>query len=216
MNLSPFRFAMVSIALAVNGFAQDFFQFDQQSDTSTLNNLALGALIQANVPIGQSFTPSLPAVSFIMLKLNDGAPGGTGGATLWLNLRTESIGGPVIGTTEPLTLADGYSGVATFRFNTAVSLTPESTYFFDVQVSPSSDPWKVVGGPYNYPGGTEIFGGTTLRGGDLWFREGLAVPEPSTALLFVVGAVWIAVGGCRLVSSQSERRVTNIGGSPTY
>jgi len=41
---------------------------------------------------------------------------------------------------------------------------------------------------YNYPGGTVFANGLPVGGmSDVWFREGIVVPEPGTWVLLVVG-----------------------------
>ena len=45
----------------------------------------------------------------------------------------------------------------------------------------------------SYPDGIFYGGSQPFTGNDLWFREGIIVPEPSSELLFVMGcgaAVW--------------------------
>ena len=49
---------------------------------------------------------------------------------------------------------------------------------------------NLANGSYNYPGGYAYENGVPF-GGDFWFREGLAVPEPSSAALLLLAAAAI-------------------------
>ena len=64
-------------------------------------------------------------------------------------------------------------------------MTSGTTVFFDVVVD-SGDPWGIVAYPYNYPGGTGYANGVADPN-DLWFREGIVVPEPGTCLMLFAG-----------------------------
>src|SRR5882672_1048303 len=70
-------------------YGQDTFTYDQQSSNETTNGGKTMA-IQANEPIGQSFTAALSSVGFIRLFLSDNAFDSVG-ATVYVNLRTNSI-----------------------------------------------------------------------------------------------------------------------------
>jgi hypothetical protein len=76
--------------------------------------------------------------------------------------------------------------VTNFLFPTAISITPNATYFFEPVVQ-SGDLWNLDAEKYNYAGGTAFYAGAPLPGSDYWFREGVIVPEPSSSLLLVTG-----------------------------
>ena len=168
---------------------QGTFLYDQQSsDESRYGEAAAG--IQVNQLIGQSFTPSLTAVGFIRLQLLDPNPGNGLGATLYINLRTTSISGPILDSSALVLLPDGAPGAPSFFdffFTTPVSVTPNTTYYFQPVVQ-SGD--VILIGRFiqgsDYAGGTEYLKG--LPGtDDLWFREGIIVPEPSSLALLLLG-----------------------------
>jgi MYXO-CTERM domain-containing protein len=170
--------------------------YDQQSSTNEAQGAAGGGNgIQGNAPFGQSFTPSLSAVGFIRLNLQDYAYGNGLGATLYVNLRTDSITGTVLSASAPVFMPDGYVGFTNFIFSNPVSVTPGTTYFFEPIVQ-SGDFWNAGVSEYNYPGGTSYAHGIGLGGGDFWFREGIIVPapEPGTLGLGLLGAglLWAA------------------------
>jgi hypothetical protein len=161
--------------------------YDQQSvfDEATLGETA--SAIMAIQPMGQSFTPSLSSVGFIRLQLYGGNSGGGPGTTLYLNLRSSSITGPILGSTEGVFMPNGYfGGYVTFLFANPVPVSPGVMYFFQPMVQ--SGDWTVgtYNPYYNYPGGTVIARGMPNQASDLLFREGIIVPEPSSAALLLL------------------------------
>src|SRR5208283_4705699 len=107
-----FHCLQIAVLLGASlAWSQGTFVYDQQSsnDEST-PNYGQGVTLQYfTLPYGQSFTPSLDAVGFIQLKLDDPAAGSTfNGATVWVNLISGSIAGPVIGTTDQVSLSPGF------------------------------------------------------------------------------------------------------------
>ena len=178
------------IILFVNstGLSQGTLVFDQESSNDE-NYLGGAAPVQFYGTIGQSFTPSLSTVGFFRVKLYDIAPNNTIGATLVINLRSNAINGPVMGTTFPVVLADGFRNSANFFLPTAVSVVPGTKYFFQLVVQ-SGDNWGAYLrsdslGDVNYAGGSFYGGLCEFPANDMWFREG--VPEPTTASLVLIG-----------------------------
>src|SRR5262249_5213375 len=101
---------------------------DQQS--SDESNLGGGlADIQSNQPMGQSFTPSLNAVGFIRLYLSDNDFNGIG-TTVFLNLRTNSITGAILGSTTPISVPDHFRGTVDYLFPSAIPVTLGTPYYF--------------------------------------------------------------------------------------
>jgi hypothetical protein len=167
--------------------------YDQQSSTLEGNyGNGVGPVFQNLLPTtGQAFTPALSAIDFIKLEINDASATNTLGSTWFLNLRSTSITGPILGTTASVALPGGSSGAASFLFPNTIALTPGTQYFFDVN-TPDGGTWHVLFSGYNYLGGNGWSTGHE-SGGDYWFREGIIVPEPSSAALLVVGGggVWL-------------------------
>jgi hypothetical protein len=187
--VAPVLFALATGWLHVT-CAQGTFIYDQQSAGENAPGEAVVG-IQANQPLGQSFTPSLSAINFIRLQLTDGAINGLG-ATVFVNLCSTSISGLILGATAPVSMPDGFSGYTNFFFEMPVSLTPGVQYFFQPMVQ-SGDQWGVAGyNPvFNYPGGTLIYRGSPSPASDLWFREGIYnVPEPSAGVFVLLGTAW--------------------------
>jgi len=175
-------------ASAFSTFGQGTLIYDQQSaDESTVGGG--GVTIQSNQPLGQSFAPTLSQVGFIRLYLFDRNSGNGFGATMYVNLLSNTITGPILRSTEAVFMPDGFGvgerGFTDFIFSNPVSVTPGTTYFFQPIVQ-SGDSWAVVVYPYLYANGDAYFSGT-VSPNDLWFREGIIVPEPSSIALLLTG-----------------------------
>ena len=164
------------------------FLYDQQSSTDEgYYGYHNGPSYQALLPAtGQSFTPGLSGIDFIRLELNDNSATGAQGTTWSLNLHSDSIHGPVLGTTATVGLPGGFTGAANFFFPTTIPLAPGTTYWFDLN-SPDGGAWHIIDGIFNYPGGMSWAGDIARPGADYWFREGIIVPEPSSAALLLLG-----------------------------
>lgn len=170
--------------------AQGTLVFDQESSNDEVSPFG-SVRIQFYSSLGQSFTPSLSTVGFVQLRQFDITPGNFLGATLVVNLRSTAINGPILGTATPVVLNDSFSGTVNFFFATAVPVTPATTYFLETVVQ-SGDNWGITVLGDTYSSGAVYASGFAASGSDLWFREGLVVPEPSSALLFLAGgmAAW--------------------------
>jgi hypothetical protein len=176
------------------------FLYDQQSSTDEGNyGYHNGPSYQILLPTtGQSFTPGLSGIDFIRLEINDSSPTGTVGSTWSLNLHSDSIHGPVLGTTATVGLPGGFTGAADFFFPTTIPLTPGTTYWFDLN-SPDKGAWHIVAGRFNYSGGIAWEQDQPNAQADYWFREGIIVPEPRSLALFVLG-------GCSFLWFRNRRR----------
>jgi len=179
------------LCLPICGLAQGTFTYDQQSADET--NLGGGVWdVQSNQPMGQSFTPTLPSIGFIRLYLSDGAFNGLG-TTFHVNLLTGSITGVVISSTSPLTVQDGFHGPLDFVFSTPVAVSPGGTYYFQPIVQSGESFGVYAYNTFNYAAGTAFAFGADQGPFDLWFREGIIVPEPSSLALALSGLACFAV-----------------------
>lgn len=185
---SPIVCLLLLITVTTRG--QGTFVYDQESSTDEAYPIG-GPPIKFYGTVGQSFAPSLAMVGFVRLKLDDVNRGNALGGTLVVNLRSTAINGPIIGTTTPVTLVDGFAGSVNFFFATAVPVTPATTYYLQAIIQ-SGDDWGITTMSNtpgdNYPNGMFYGGLQPFSAGDLWFREGIVVPEPSSALLFFMGS----------------------------
>ena len=186
MKTGLFLSAILAV-VAANIHAQGNLQYDQQSAMFPLPPNGLFD-IQGHEPIGQSFVPALSSVGFVQFELFDGQPGNGLGATLYVNIRSNSITGPLMSSTSPVYMPETPSGggVTNFFFSTPVTVTPGTTYFFEIVVQ-SGDLLRVnLAG--SYPNGAAYYEGHAFPTDAFWFREGVVVPEPSSAALLLLAA----------------------------
>jgi hypothetical protein len=176
---------------------QGTFVYDQQSVPSDSTYTEGGVANILDVSVGQSFTPSLSTVGFIRLNIGGGGYIGGPSATFYVNLLLDSINGPILGSTDSVTFLPWYSAPSTFFFSTPVTVTPGDTYYFRVVEENGDDSWGIIYDSdwyrYPYPAGNAYFNGVVAPYWDLWFREGIVVPEPSSALLFLAGFGALAI-----------------------
>lgn len=175
--------------------AQGTFVYDQQSSDESNGGVGLN-VIQDAQPTGQSFTPSLAGVGFVRFHLFDLNRNNGLGAVVYVNLRSDSITGPIINSTAPVTLPDNLGSVNTgfidFFFGSTVPVQPGVKYYFQPVVQ-SGDRWGMFADSFGYAGGDEYSLGVSSTS-DYWFREGIIVPEPSVTILLFVGAGVFAYG----------------------
>ena len=197
------------ILARLSAYGQGTFIYDQQSNTNEFVPFyGQGETMQQiPPPWGQSFTPSLASVGFIRLKFDDGDTGDGTGATVYLNLRSGSISGPILDSTAPVRMPSLFRGVTNFFFANPVPVTPGVLYYFEpvVQAGLGNGLWNIDVSSFNYPGGMFFFGGgNPQEGTDLWFREGIVVPEPSERLLILVGSgVYVCARRLRIKERSS-------------
>ena len=178
------------------------FVYDQQTASSSVY-VGGAAGLQQGSPIGQSFTPTLAGIDFVQFVLFDVNNGNGLGATVYVNLRSDGITGPILGTSNPFSMPDRYGQssvngappVGVFYFAATIDLQPGTVYYLEPVVQ-SGDQWGIRGSEFGYAGGTGYYQGLPFpTRGDLWFREGtFTVPEPSALAVFLLGAgvlAWI-------------------------
>src|ERR1022692_254339 len=171
---------VLTLAYSIKG--QGILIYNQQSATETTGGG--GAVsIQSNQPLGQSFTPKLSSIGFSRLFVEGGL-----GTSLYVNLRTNSITGPILGSTDLISFGGTFAGYSNFFFSTSVTVIPGATYFFQ-PVLQSGGGAVVAYNSYNYQGGNAFEQGVSLPSIDLWFREGIVVPEPSSLSLIIGSGV---------------------------
>jgi hypothetical protein len=180
MKRSSILIILILATFCANG--QGTLQLDQS--VSPTNAPGGFANIQPD-PTGQSFNPLLSSVGFVQFYLTD--PTQVQGPTLFVNLWSGSLtNGTLLGQSDPVSLSTSSFGVITFFFH-PISVTPGTTYYLQPVIqSGDSEEIGVVPGA-NYPNGTAFFSGTAQPAVDLWFREGIVVPEPSPFSLAMVG-----------------------------
>src|SRR4051794_17057999 len=108
--------------------AQGTFLYDQQSVTNDSRGAESVITIQSSQPVGQSFTPQFSSVGFVRLFLADDVLNGVG-ATLYVDLRADSITGQIIGSSQPVFMPAGFVDRVDFFFGSPVTVSPGTTYF---------------------------------------------------------------------------------------
>jgi len=193
--MKPLIACLLLMLLPVATRGQGTLVYDQESSSDEVSTFG-SVPIQAYGTVGQSFTPSLSTVGFVRLRVFDLDPRNGSGATLTVNLRATAINGPLVGTALSVVLGNGYVGATNFIFADAIPVVPSTAYYFEAVVQ-SGDNWGIVALGDDYPNGSFYSGGTgtPFPGNDLWFREGIVVPEPSSvSWLFLGGGIAAWVG----------------------
>jgi hypothetical protein len=190
---TEFLAALVCLAaLCAAGQGTLTYRYDQQSSTNEgfYGNNA-GQRFSVLLPTtGQAFTPTLSAIDFIKLEINDSSATSTVGSTWFVNLHSTSITGPILASASA-DLPGGFTGAASFLFPNTTPLTPGTQYWFDIN-TPNAANWNILFSDYNYQGGDAWVRGSDFTAGGYWFREGIIVPEPSSAALLLLGGAAFA------------------------
>lgn len=192
---------IVFVLLTVTAMGQGTILLDQQSSTDETPppgfwGDSLQHESQASGGCGQSFTPALSGVDFVEFMFQGINMPDQAGTKVFVNLRADSITGTILGVSAPIIIPPSYVGPVTFLFPSRISLAPGTTYYFEATPplyanSSNNDPIQILGNTsYNYAGGGAFGNGRPSPMGDLWFREGVIVPEPSSAAIIVAGIVY--------------------------
>ena len=188
----------IALLLAASlAWGQGTYVYDQQTTTGDeAPGYGAGGSIDFfdtfRSPWGQSFTPSLDTVGFIAIPMDD-YTGGFGGATVWVNLMTGSVSGPVIASSDPVYLTAGFNGTYYFIFSTPVPVTPGVQYFFVPQEGFGGTSVNILTDERNFPGAAFYANGIRHPEVDLLFREGIVSPEPSSVVLLMLGGGALAL-----------------------
>jgi hypothetical protein len=160
-------------------------------------------------PAGQSFIPTLTSVGFVQFEFVQ-FYSGQYNSTVYVNLLANSITGPVLGSTAVVSVpADDYNFMEeTLYFPSAVAVTPGTTYYLQ-PVQQSDEGLGIIGGLYNYPGGTMYeYGAPNSSNVDAWFREGIVVPEPASTRLALLAV--LCFFGRRSILKNLRRACWNV------
>ena len=158
-------------------------------------------------PIGQEFTPSLDALNAVEFVTGDLFQSDGGSVRLAVNLRKDTITGPVIARTESSLLPPYFGGTTKFEFSSLVPVVPGGTYVFELELldpNPINNWGVAIRSPFpsdiNLPSGlilsgkrkdtmTAYFREGIILDRDLWLQETI-IPEPSP----------LEIGVCALVA----------------
>ena len=190
--------AGIFLAASLHANGQGTLVFDQWSAANPLayNDPSVDFFDIQTEPLTQSFVPTLSAIGFVQFEFIDAPGNGNNGATVYVNLWTGSPNinfATLLGSTAPVFMPNGFGfgfGVTNFYFSTQISLNPGQTYYLQPVVQSGDDPWDVMVLADTYANGQLFARGNFIQpSSDLWFREGILVPEPSALALFGVGGV---------------------------
>jgi hypothetical protein len=195
MDNPLYKFAVsLFLATALQLHGQGYV-YDQQSATTPLY-INYDTFDISRMMLYESFVPTLSSIDFVQLEISDYPDSSTSGAKLAVGIYSGSPSAPTfLGSSELVSLPANFrndgiedSGIVTFDWATAISLTPGQTYYIvPVQIT-GDNAWSVAVTDNTYPNGG-LYGFT---GTDLWFREGETVPEPSEWALWTIGGLLIA------------------------
>ena len=197
-NLTVAMFIAASLKASSQGFV-----YDQQSATGPVpvvgNGNAGGLDIQTD-PLTQSFIPTLSAIAFVQLEFWDIPNNGNNGATVYVDLWTGSPNinynsATLLAATLPVYMPNGFNnnglsvaGITNFYFPIPISLTAGQRYYLQPVVLSGDNPWDIITIGPTYANGQLFVEGEPFNN-DLWFREGIVVPEPTTFALVAMSAV---------------------------
>ncbi|PYK97818.1 MAG: hypothetical protein DME19_14845 [Verrucomicrobia bacterium] len=151
-------------------------------------------------PTVQSFMPTLPGIGYIQLSTYIRAA--SSGVTVIINLRHDAYNGPIVSSTDPVIVVNKNTQISAFYFTGNIPVTPNQVYYFEPVVL-SGGTWFVgYKGPSTYDRG-DLFSNGVPSGGavDLWFQEGIVVPEPRGVWLLLFGGS--VLFWCRRIGMKS-------------
>lgn len=192
------------LAWVPDAAAMPFLVVDQRNDGDDLG----GGPFLILAPFGQEFTPTLDALDWVHILIGPRTE-----PVAVVNIRENTITGPILGTSLPGTigpLVPGQFSFMQFDFSDRVPLVPGNLYVIEIEML-SGGLAFVRDTENHYAGGRAISLGNPVPGTDFGFREGLVVPvpEPGTVSLLSIGLLGL-VGGVvrRRRSSQRENRAS--------
>ncbi|MGD0262600.1 MAG: hypothetical protein ABSD29_22780 [Verrucomicrobiota bacterium] len=193
-----FQFLHVGLAvccLALGARCQGLL-IDQENEPSTTFLAYFNLSFPGATPIGQEFVPSLGSLDFVDLMTYGGGDSGATG-TFEVRIHEGSSTAPVMAASTPTERTDGSEALTHFVFPSPVPLTPGDLYVMEFVEDAGSSGWGLGADPLaGYPAGQMIYGGAERNDYDLWFGEGIVVPEPSMMTFYLLGMAAL-ICGCR-------------------
>jgi hypothetical protein len=182
--LASFTLPAVNVAAANSNWVIGDFIGDQSFTFGGAPGWEVNYLwnTQQLAPVGQEFTPELPALNIVILEPFTCT---VCAEQQWLQvvIRKNTIFGPIIGTSYAVQLDAANNETNTkFRFPTLVHLKPGDRYVIDVvplMGNENSIVWYGEPGIDFYPGGNAIKQGQPVKDVDIWFEEGVIISTPN-------------------------------------
>ena len=164
MNGKLILIAMCLILASYGIAGADYLLIDQEymANVNNWHNLSY-------FKFDQEFTPSLSSINMVRLALHTNEEG----AALRINIRQDSIYGPIIGTSEEH-LPRGFNDMALFMFASPMQLTQGSSYIIDLELLSGSAFVASAFEAGGYPQGLMYIDGynTPTDNSDLIFQTG--------------------------------------------
>ena len=122
--------------------------------------------IYAFSPIGQEFIPDFNSLEVVQLYIVNIE----GTAEFFVEIYSGNIAGPLIGSSNLISISGFYIGPVTFTFDT-VLLIPGIQHVMIINETYGDAGVGSIGS--TYPSGCQILSGIPQANNDLWFREGV-------------------------------------------
>jgi hypothetical protein len=151
--------------------------------TSLIPNPPFSYNIEWLKPTGQSFVPSLSALDFVSLYIDDAScsQSGSEGGELYVRVRKSSITGEIVGASNVVHFANCFVGVKEFRFSPYVKLSPGEQYFIEVVYqSGNTAAIYISQNPAAYSKGIFYLEGKEQIFYDMVFQEGIFYSLPKS------------------------------------
>jgi hypothetical protein len=180
---------------------------DQQQTSDNGQNALAG-------PRWQTFVPGLTGLDVVELKLSGSGIVDGVQEVLQVQIHDGAPTGAVLGSSLQVVLPDAFvMSVVHFDFPSVVSLTPGNSYAIQLApVSPTSTSRSVRLSVLSdlYPSGQYYTSpeAPSSGSGDMWFRTGLHVPEPSTLALSAAALLALSYSAWRRKSRSLIPRST--------
>lgn len=176
------RFALAALASVLAGvlaFATPARATDFAVDQQYLPEIWSMYSIASFAPIGQTFTPAATALNVVVLHVDHtwGAP--TDSSVLFVRVRADSMAGPVLGESTPVTLRGESYGEVRFEFPVTVVLTPGQLHAIEVVLAAGAGNPMLDGSNANgYGPGDTVLSNLPRSFMDFWFRTGFSAKVP--------------------------------------
>lgn len=123
-------------------------------------------------PIGQEFLPSYTQIDVVDLYLMASITNDS--TQVCVRLRHDTIDGPVVGTSDVVTLRQTRDGVVRFTFAPPAPTTPNERHVIEVVFVGGAQNTMLGGGDTDgYAPGRPVLSGQFLMPHDFWFRTGV-------------------------------------------
>jgi hypothetical protein len=194
-NKFPLRFVALWVTLALLVLFKCTPEIDCESDptreispiidqfTSLSPTPPFSYNIEGFKPTGQSFVPSLNALDFVSLYIDDASCSQTGSESgdLYVRIRKTSITDEIVGASNVVHFNNCFVGVKQFQFSPYVKLSPRKQYFIEVVYESGSVASAYVSeNPMAYSKGIFYLEGKEQPYADMVFQEGIFYSLPKS------------------------------------